>query len=337
MKVFSKNEYSKLKSIIVGRAEYSCWPVGDNFFDEMINISTYTDRPTRGQLPDHVIQEAKEDCTVFIDVLRNEGIEVYRPEVVDFKKKVTGLNFTTSGMSTWSARDLLLTIGNMVIECPTPFVSRQHEIMAYNKIREKAIADGCNWISAPTAPMNKEDFVCKKDKIFLTENYPIFDAANVVKLDDKLLYLKSSTGNMAGARWLQKVVGSEFEVVVWDKVYAHAHIDSTLLPIGKNTVLLNASRVKDTSLPLFLKDWKKIWIEDCIPNTFYKFPYASKWIALNILCTDPETIVVDLMQNKLIEQLQKENFRILPVQNRHSRTLGGGFHCMTCDLERQDV
>jgi len=167
-------------------------------------------------------------------------------------------------------------------------------------------------------------------------NDPSFDAANVLKVNDKLLYSLSHSANDAGAEWLQQVVGNDFEVVKW-KVVDHeiTHIDSTLLTLNENTVIVNASRVKEKDLPNFMKDYKKIWIEDIVPRDFYKFPYASKWIGMNILSLDPETVLMDDIQIGLKEKLQENNFQVITTPMRHSRTLGGGFHCVTNDLERE--
>ena len=55
---------------------------------------------------------------------------------------------------------------------------------------------------------------------------------------------------------------------------------------------------------------------------------------MNVLSLDPETIVVDDIQKKLIAQLKEEKFNVISLPMRHARTLGGGFHCVTCDLER---
>jgi len=335
MKVYTKNEYGKLKSVIVGRPEHAGYPVGDPYSDQMLNLSTFPGRPRSGSLPEEVIKEAREDAFEFIDTLQEEGVTVYRPEIYDWRRTVAGLDHVTTGFHSWSARDLLLTIGDMVIECPTPYISRQHETEAYHEIMKQAVADGARWIRAPRARMKKSDYPVIESRVKLTEKYPIFDAANVVKLDDKLLYLVSATGNKAGAAYLQNLVGTDYEVITWDKVYPHAHIDSTLMPIGKDTVMINADRVNGETLPGFMKHWKKIWVHDMVENTFYKFPYASKWIGMNVLSIDPETIVVDSKQKPLIAQLENEGFRVIALQNRHNRTLGGGWHCMTCDLERE--
>ena len=71
-----------------------------------------------------------------------------------------------------------------------------------------------------------------------------------------------------------------------------------------------------------------------MPQDFYQYPYASKWIAMNMLVVDPRTVVVDLHQLELIKTLESYQFTVIPLELRHSRTLGGGFHCVTLDLLR---
>ena len=129
-------------------------------------------------------------------------------------------------------------------------------------------------------------------------------------------------------------MGTEFEVIVWDKVYAHAHIDSTLVALKKDMVLINADRVSGEQLPKFLKSFRKLWLTDCKESSYHKFPYASKWIGMNILNINEETVMIDPVQKDLIAQLTAEGFNCLKIPLRHSRTLGGGHHCVTCDLER---
>ena len=336
MKISTRNEYGKLKSVILGRPNGANWPTGDIFFDRMNQLSTYKGKLQKGPIGDKIVQEANDDLYRMKDQLQDHGVKVYRPETLDYTRTVTHAEHMTSGMHSYSARDLILTVGNMAIECPTPFISRYREFEAYDVIKQEAMRDGCNWIAAPRARMEDAECVNRNGRIKLTERYPIFDAANVLKFDDKLLYLKTSTANDAGAEWLQKVVGTEFEVVKWDKVYAHAHIDSTLISLKKDMILINASRVNnDDLLPKFLKGHKKMLVEDMEEGEFINFPYASKWIGMNLLSINEETVMVDPIQINLIEQLKANGFDCIPVPLRHSRTLGGGHHCVTCDLERK--
>ena len=304
MKVSTKNEYGLLKSVILGSAKDFQWPVGDAEFDRGIARSTYHETLTPGKPPMHVINDAREDLEKLSSIMEDRNIEVRRP---------------TSGVAHWSysARDILLTVGNKVIQCPTPFSSRANELDIYPFLQD---AD-CEIVKAPSP---------------LTEHDPMFDAANVLKMDDKLLYSVSHSANEAGADWLQHEVGTEFEVIKWRAVeHDITHIDSTLLSLSKDTVLVNASRVKNDQLPDFMHDYTKIWIGDVRPRSFHHFPYASKWIGMNVLSLDPETVVVDEIQMELKEKLQGAGYKIITTAMRQSRTLGGGFHCVTCDLERQ--
>jgi N-dimethylarginine dimethylaminohydrolase len=303
LRVSVNNEYGELKSVLLGTVENMAWPSNDKEFDNGIARSTFDGTLTRGSLPPSVIEQANEDLNKFAVVMDKRGIDIIRPQTVGYHWA-------------YSARDVLLTLGDKVIECPTPFSSRAFELDLYPSLHQ---ADG-KIIRAPK-PQSGDD--------------PMFDAANVLKVNDKLVYSLSHSANEAGAVWLQEQVGTDFEVITWRAVENQiTHIDSTLLSCGENTIIANASRLDKESLPRFMKDYKTIWVDDCVPRSFHNFPYASKWIGMNVLSLDPETIVVDEIQTSLIDQLKSEKFNVVPLRMRQSRTLGGGFHCVTCDIER---
>jgi N-dimethylarginine dimethylaminohydrolase len=159
------------------------------------------------------------------------------------------------------------------------------------------------------------------------------DAANVLRLNNTMLYLESASGNQKAARWLQhKFPDVNIEVC---NFYSGVHIDSTIVPLREGLVMVNASRVNIHNLPQVFNDWEVVWVDDVIEQSFYQYPYASKWIALNMLVVDPHTVIVDKHQTKLIDLLENFNFTVMPLELRHSRTLGGGFHCVTLDLIRE--
>jgi N-dimethylarginine dimethylaminohydrolase len=182
--------------------------------------------------------------------------------------------------------------------------------------------------------LSYENFVVDGN-VLLTEKEPIFDAANILRHNDDILYLVSNTGNLLGARWLQNILGSKYKVHILDDVYAHAHIDSTISILRDGLVMLNASRVNETNCPALFKKWDKIYVDDVVAQGFHQYPYASKWIALNVLSLDESTVIVDKHQKKLIRTLEENNITVVPLELRHSRTLGGGFHCVTLDLLRE--
>ena len=161
----------------------------------------------------------------------------------------------------------------------------------------------------------------------------ILDAANILRLNDTILYLESVSGNRKAAHWLkQKFPDVEIEIC---QFYSGVHIDSTIVPLREGLVMINASRVNRNNLPAVFNSWEIVWVDDVVEQSFYQYPYASKWIALNMLVVDPYTIVVDKKQTTLINLLENLNFTVVPLELRHSGTLGGGFHCVTLDLIRE--
>jgi N-dimethylarginine dimethylaminohydrolase len=47
-------------------------------------------------------------------------------------------------------------------------------------------------------------------------------------------------------------------------------------------------------------------------------------------------VIVDAAQTDVIKRLEAMKFTVIPHTLRHSRTLGGGFHCVTLDTWRQN-
>lgn len=336
MKIKSKNEYDKLISCVVGDATAARFPKLDEIFDYNREVTNWKETPLpSGKFPQHIIDEANEDLQILADTLTLLNVEVYRPTDIDHAHTVKTHEWETDGMYNYCPRDVLLVVDDLVIECPMVYRSRQFESAAYFKIKTKAIQDDARWISAPRPRLLTQDNYVENDNIVLSEREPMFDAANILRHNDDILYLVSNSGNRLGARWLQNILGKQYRVHVIDNLYSYAHIDSTISVLRDGLVLLNGSRVNDSNCPELFKKWNKIYVADVVPQKFYNYPYASKWIALNVFSVDPNTVIVDKNQIELIHKLEQWKMTVIPLELRHSRTLGGGFHCVTLDLNRQ--
>lgn len=335
MKICSRNEYDKLVSVVVGDATGAQFPCKDEIFDYNRQVTAWkeTELP-RGPFPKHIIDEANEDLNVLADTLKQLGVTVYRPMELDHSFTVRTHQWETDGMYNYCPRDVLLVVDDMVIEAPMVYRSRQMENMAYFKIKTRAILDDVRWISAPRPSLLTQDNYIQDDNIVLSDREPIFDAANVLRHNNDIFYLESNSGNRLGARWLQNILGKQYRVHVLDNLYSYAHIDSTISILRDGLVLLNGSRVNESNCPEHFKKWDKIYVDDVVAQSFYQYPYASKWIALNVLSVDPQTVIVDKNQTELIRKLEQWSMTVIPLELRHSRTLGGGFHCVTLDLFR---
>ena len=304
----SYNEWDPLEEIVVGSATYANWPSTDPIFAKESVKTTWTDTPVpSGPVPQWIIDEANEDLDILANTLTKLGVTVRRPKEINFQK--------LSGMYNYCPRDRLLIAGSTVIDTAMMYPCRDQEIQAL-------------------------DFIIKDAKQVLTmpkNSGHVLDAANILRLGkDKYLFLESASGNKLAWYWLLANLPTTTSMEICN-FYSGVHIDSTIVPLREGLVLLNASRVNKTNCPHVFDDWEKIWVTDdqIVAQDFYQYPYASKWIGLNMLVVDPNTVIVDAAQHDLIELLARKNFTVIPRTLRHSRTLGGGFHCVTLDLRRR--
>jgi len=337
MIVNSHNEWDQLKSIIVGTADNLHYPNSDLVYSYNEKLTSWEETAQwHGYIPEHVRSETEEDLEGLVSALDKLGVTVHRPRALEFSKITVGHDWIADGFNAYNPRDSLLVIGDTVIECPMAFRSRQQEVLCYDHIRREAIRDGARWISAPKPRLLTEEMHVENKQLHIPQDEPIFDAANVLRLGKDLLYLVSNTGNELGGKWLQNVLGKNYTVHFCHNLYAFAHIDSTITALNEEQFIVNASRVNETNLPPVLQDKEIIYVtEDMIePQTFWHYPYASAWIAMNMLSVNPSTVVIEKTQTKLMDLLSSKGFDVVPVSFRHARTLGGGLHCATLDLER---
>jgi len=193
----------------------------------------------------------------------------------------------------------------------------------------------------------------------LPEQEILFEAANTVRMGRDILYLISSAGNLLGAKWLQSVLGDEYRVHTTRDIYRSSHIDSTVLCLRPGLVLLNSTRVNEKNCPKIFDKWEKIWFEDVAPVTEEEVDFqrsvrdkinatlvqmgfetnlelmGSPWVGMNLFSLDPENVVVDYRQTKLMRLLELYKITPIPVRLRHPYTHGGGIHCATLDTVRE--
>lgn len=304
MRISSSNEWSKLKSVVVGSATNANWPTNDPVFAEESKKTTWTETPVpSGPVPQWIIDEANEDLAILIETLRGLGITVYQPHDLDFP--------TLGGMYNYCPRDRLIVAGTKIIDPAMMYPCRDQELSALG-------------------------FVVEASKGIITmprDRGMTLDAANVCRMNNQWLFLESPSGNRKAYEWLcQQLPDIKIELV---NFYAGVHIDSTIAPLREGLVMLNASRVNQVNCPRAFDGWEKIWVNDVVAQDFYQYPYASKWVGMNVLSIDERTVIIDAAQTQLIKDLERVGITAIPLTLRHARTLGGSFHCVTLDLIRE--
>jgi glycine amidinotransferase/scyllo-inosamine-4-phosphate amidinotransferase 1 len=302
----SVNEWNPLQAIVVGSASHANWPTSDPVFanESEKTLWKQTAVPS-GPVPQWIVDEANKDLDLMCEALLKYGATVYRPRDMDF--------VATQGMYNYCPRDRLLVWQDTIVDCAMMYPCRNQEIQNYSRI----LSDAKTVLTMPT------------------DQGMTLDAANICRLGNTWLFLESASGNRQAYEWLcEKFPQVTIELC---NFYAGVHIDSTIVPLREGLVMLNASRVNESSCPKVFKDWEKIWVTDemIVAQDFYQYPYASKWIAMNMLVLDPETVILDAAQSQLITILKSHGIDSIPLTLSHSRTLGGGFHCVTLDTRRK--
>jgi len=300
----SYNEWDRLQRIVVGDAGHANWPKHDPVFRAEAEHTLWKQTPLpAGPVPQWIIDEANQDLQTLADTLTAHGVEVLRP---------TSLNFQVhDGLYNYCPRDRLIVHGSTIINPAMMYPCRDMELQCYHDIVDQA---------------EHYHFMPRNEGMIL-------DAANVLRLGpDRMLFLESASGNRAAHDWLCRTL-PDVNIELCN-FYAGVHIDSTIVALNKDTFIVNGSRVTADTMPRMLQDKTIIMINDVVAQGFHEYPYASKWIALNMLSIDPQTVIVDAAQELMIGMLEALNFTVIPLTLRHSRTLGGGFHCVTLDLER---
>ena len=382
-KINSHNEWDQLREIIVGTAKGTkatlTWKGNQEPSKEALaKALELSDKAC----PQWFFDEVEEDLDGLANTLKSLGVTVHRPEGYDYTKFHSTPYWMSTSNNCYNTRDLNLVVGNSVIESPSYMESRYYEPSCLYSIWYEYLEKGFKWIAAPKPMLNyevklpyfrdhesrimtDEDLLHQKltdgrvEKLHkLAENEILFEAANTVRMGKDLLYLISSSGNELGAKWLQSVLGEEYNVHTTRDIYRSSHIDSTVMCLKPGLVLLNDTRVTEETCPEIFKKWDKLYFSDVAPTSEAELKYqqefrdpigkqieelgfstnlhdmSSPWVGLNFLSVNQSTVIVDQRQESLIKLLEKHNFTVIPIKMRHIYTQGGGIHCATLDTVR---
>jgi N-dimethylarginine dimethylaminohydrolase len=341
MLINTHNDWDPLEEIIVGHAHHAriTADISSRSFSYATLPMSEVERMA-GAYPQWVIDEANEDADGLADVLTKMGVRVHRPAIIDWSQEFSTPDWRSQGWYSWCPRDLILPLGDMLIETPSPVRARYFETRLYHDILYQAFADGALWLSPPRPRLldNSYNFDDIKHRPTLVNNEIVFDAPNIVRVGRDLLYQVSNSGNLKGFQWLKRLLEPQGYRLHYSELYSYAHFDSTIIPLRPGLVLLNSTRVTPENCPAIFKNWDKIWFEDCVaPGSQIPGFHApcSPYIGMNILSVDANTVICDSLQTPLMRALEKHKIDCVPIRFRHAMTLSGGMHCCTLDLRRR--
>ena len=320
---YPTTEWDQLTEVIIGDATGARVPE----LDISVRTVNYADVPDSelhtivpGAYPQEVIDQANQDLDRLSSELKKLGVSVKRPDQ------------TPTNYYHYCPRDIAVTYGNHCIASPMPIRARNMDKFGLHK----ALPDMTQALNYNhTDNLFNLGCVGDPDTLALQEHWPAFDAANVIRAGDDLLYLVSNSGNERGAQWLSEVLGVRVHLL--KNVYSYMHIDSTVAFLREGLLLINPERISDPrkQLPAPFNQWDYIRAPE--PHDIGHYPgycNASKWINMNLFSVNSKLVVLEEHQENLAIKLNKYGIDSLLLPMRQQRTLGGGFHCVTLDTGR---
>ncbi len=290
--------------------------------------------------PAERIAAARRDLDAFARLLAAEGVAVRRPDRLDFTRRYATPEWESSGLYAAMPRDLLLVVGDEIIEAPLAWRCRHFEVHAFRALLTDYFRRGARWTAAPPPrlpdalyePAPRE--VAAGFTSIITELEPTFDAADVVRCGRDLFVQRSHVTNALGIEWLRRHLGDGYrvhEVEVRDR--HRMHIDATLLPLAPGKLLVNPERLPQ--VPEIFRGW------DVLPAPAPAFAVrhplymSSRWISMNVLMLDEERVVVEPQEVELIRRLRDWGLEPIPCAFTGFYPFGGSFHCATLDVRRR--
>ncbi|XP_022101479.1 glycine amidinotransferase, mitochondrial-like [Acanthaster planci] len=350
--VCSYNEWDPLEEVVVGRIENGIVPP----FTPELKVSANQNnweffkanqgKPWPKEHTEKAIAEVEEVC----NILNQEGIIVRRPDPIDFSDEYKTPDFSSRGMYCAMPRDILLIVGEEIIECPMAWRSRFFEYRAYRELIKEYFKAGAKWTTPPKPLMSDElynvDVMDLSDeerthqhhqgRHFTTEFEPCFDAADFVRAGRDIFVQRSQVTNMLGIQWMARHLGNEYNVhLLTFEDPRPMHIDATFMLLRPGLVLSNPERGCH-QLDYFKKaGWDVVETARPIIPADHPMWLGSKWLSMNVLMLDHDRVMVDANETPTIKMFEKLGIKTVKASMRYANSYGGGFHCWTSDIRRR--
>ncbi|MGH3797376.1 MAG: glycine amidinotransferase [Pseudonocardiaceae bacterium] len=317
-------------------------------------------RPTLGPgdgrelpIPARLVDELEEDVEGFVDALTECGVRVLRPQPVTDRATIASPWWTARETPPLNVRDQAIVLGDTIVETAPHIRSRAFENDYLKPHFYRYLDEGARWLAMPRPALARGSLDagyfddCTVDLTALvddpdTRELPglgyelIFDGAQCIRIGCDVLVNVANANHERGFTWLQRM----FPQFRLHRLYAIAdsHIDSIVVPLRPGLLMLRSMNYLD-ALPAPLHQWDVICPPEQDETQFpdyndFGFNLASRYIDMNVLSINDDTVVVNSLCPDLMRTLEKHGLTVVPVQHRHRRLFGGGFHCFTLDTVR---
>jgi glycine amidinotransferase len=316
-----------------------------------------------GPLPEEQVEKGKAQMEAFASMLEARGIRVDRPAPFDFSLQVQTPDWVQDSMfGSMPPRDVLVTIGNEILEATMTIRSRWYEYLVYRPLLEEYFKEDPNflWEAAPKPRLTEETYVpdywqkfhfewdddVKQERTlarewWLTEKEPLFDAADIIRFGKDIFVQASGVTNALGISWLKRHFeprGIRVHEVAFDGYHDPWHIDTTVVAPRPGLLLQNPAL--EPLVPEFHKlfkmnGWEIVETEKYSRTEFNPYCFCGPWLSNNCFSLDPETICIEAAEVLFMDQMDELGFNVIPVDFHEVSPFGGGLHCATVEIFRE--
>ena len=296
------NEYSALKSVILGLAE----DMGDppKVFDVYDPRSLYHIK--NNSYPSEV--DVKKDVESFYKILIKHNVDVLRPDNIKNCNQVF-------------ARDLGFTISNIFFQSNI-VPNREEELIGVSGIINNLDA---GVVKLPDyMHIEGGDVVIHNDKLFIGtysgEDYSELITARTNQ--ESISYLEK----MIPSKEIMSINIKKSNTDVFENVL---HLDCCFQPIGKRkAIICPDSFVNKSDVEYLIGYFGK-------KNTYLAYGQEAYMLISNLLVISPEVIVSDKRFSKINTWLERNDFLVEKISYKNVSKMSGLFRCSTLPLLRE--
>ena len=354
--VNSWNEWDPIKHIIIGKADYCCIPWSEPAMDAKVPEDSDM-KGMNGPRPQATVEKANAQLDNFAKILEKRGIKVDRPTPLQWNQAVMTPDWRVNSMfGCMPPRDVLLTVGNEILEATMSYRCRWFEYLAYRPLVQKYFDEDpdMKWEAAPKPRLTdkdyRKDYLSEKigieqrlkwmqEKYYVTtDEEPLFDAADVCRMGKDLFPQHGFTTNFKAIEWLKRhFTNHRIHAVNFPGDPYPIHIDATFVPVRPGLCINNPNRrlPKEQRKLFEINGWEIVDAAQPAHKTPPPLCYSSVWLSMNCLVVDPKTVCVEASEVYQMEQFDKLGFEVIPVPFRDAYPFGGGLHCATGDVYRE--
>jgi glycine amidinotransferase len=222
--------------------------------------------------------------------------------------------------------------------------SRYFEALPYRRLFTEYLRAGARLSAAPRPRLSDTlyrqnyalDYEQSPAEYGLTEEEPVFDAADLVRCGRDIFIQRSQVTNELGILWLRRHLGDAYRVHVIENRSPEAiHIDTTFMPLAPGKILVSPEYLDTQRLPEVLRTWEILVAPEPVPTVHDPLRVVSRWGAINVLMLDERRVIVEARQEPLIRCLREWGFAPIPCAFEAYLPFMGSFHCATLDVRRR--